>query len=62
MVANSDPPIKYFHLKVHPHEPVFAVAEKGDNPPIIFYSWPGLEVKKVLRDGAASEFNSIAFR
>ena len=51
-----------FTSKVHPHEPVFAVAEKGDNPPIIFYSWPGLEVNKVLRDGATSEFNSIAFR
>ena len=48
--------------KVHPHEPMFAVAEKGDNPPILFYSWPDLEVKKVLRDGAASEFNNITFR
>ena len=48
--------------KVHPHEPIFAVAEKGENPPIIFYSWPDLEVKKVLRNGAAAEFNSIAFR
>ena len=49
-------------FKVHPYEPMFAVAEKGDNPPILFYSWPDLEVKKVLRDGAASEFNSITFR
>ena len=51
-----------FFSKVHPYEPMFAVAEKGDNPPILFYSWPDLEVKKVLRDGAASEFNSITFR
>ena len=49
-------------MVVHPTEAIFAVAEKGENPPIILFSWPQLEVVRVLRNGTQKEFSCIAFR
>ncbi len=48
-------------IAVHPSKQVFAVAEKGSHPNIYIYSYPALQVLRVLRNGADSSYSSITF-
>ena len=49
-------------FQVHPKEPIFAVAEKGDEPIIFLYVWPELTILSCLRHGTAKQYSCIAFR
>ena len=49
-------------FQVHPKEPIFAVAEKGDEPIIFLYVWPELNILSCLRHGTAKQYSCIAFR
>lgn len=44
---------KYSHL---------TVAENGDNPPIIIYEWPSMNIVGILKEGAARRFAHINYR
>ena len=48
--------------QVHPKHKLFAVAEKGDAPNIIIYSYPELRKINVLRGGTEKEYAYIDFK
>ncbi|ENN71887.1 hypothetical protein YQE_11424, partial [Dendroctonus ponderosae] len=45
----------------NPEFPYFAVAECGDNPIIILYVWPTLEIVCVLKGGASKTYANLDF-
>ena len=49
-------------LKVHPKNPVFAVAERGEEPLIILYTWPSKRILSVLKNGTTNAYSCITFR
>jgi len=46
---------------VHPKLPLFAVAEKGEDPEILIYSYPDLKIKHRLKNGTERTFSDIQF-
>ena len=46
---------------VHPSHKYFAVGEKGNDPNIYIYTYPALEIVKVLRKGTERGFASLSF-
>ena len=36
-------------LAVHPHQPLFAVAERGSPPVLTIFSWPSLEITTTIK-------------
>lgn len=49
----TNPNAEYSHL---------TVAENGDNPPIIIYEWPSMEIFGILKEGAAKRYAHINYR
>ena len=48
-------------VAVHPSKQYFAVAETGSRPNIYIYSWPALQVVRILRGGTELAFTSVTF-
>ena len=50
------------HIAIHPSKKYYGVAEKGDWPYIMIYSWPQQKVYRVLRKGTTRGYSYINFR
>lgn len=48
-------------LDIHPSRKFFAVGEKGTQPNIYIYSYPEIEVVKVLEGGTEKNYACISF-
>lgn len=48
-------------VAVHPNKRLFAVAETGTSPRIFIYSWPALQVLRILRGGTEKAYASVCF-
>mmetsp|Transcript_9196 Transcript_9196/g.18000 ORF Transcript_9196/g.18000 Transcript_9196/m.18000 type:complete len:1645 (+) Transcript_9196:104-5038(+) len=48
-------------ITIHPTLPLFAVAEKGEKPRILIYSYPEMEVKHTLEKGTERTYSDIQF-
>lgn len=46
---------------MHPSRGFFAVAEKGNQPPINVYTWPGLRLYRILRGGTQKAYAHLNF-
>jgi WD40 repeat protein len=46
---------------VHPSREFFAVGDKGNNPNIYIYSYPGLQIVKILKKGTEKGFAAMSF-
>eukprot|EP00899_Mesostigma_viride_P010867 jgi/Mesvir1/19782/Mv13079-RA.2 len=48
-------------VAVHPSRKYFAVCEKGASPNVYIYSYPGLKILKILRDGTERAYSAAVF-
>ncbi|KAL0267585.1 UNVERIFIED_CONTAM: hypothetical protein PYX00_009818 [Menopon gallinae] len=49
------------HIATNPVLPHIAVGEKGDEPDIIIYQWPGLEIVAVLKQGTQRAYSHLNY-
>ncbi|XP_033224478.1 cilia- and flagella-associated protein 44 isoform X2 [Belonocnema kinseyi] len=49
------------HITKNPKLNHFAVGENGNNPPIIIYEWPSLDIVTVLWHGTTRSFSHLAY-
>lgn len=49
-------------VAVHPSRQFIAVADKGVNPNIYIYSFPDLQVRRILRKGTERAYSDVSFR
>ncbi|XP_011307884.1 uncharacterized protein [Fopius arisanus] len=49
------------HIAKNPQESHIAVGETGENPPIIIYKWPSMNVITVLQNGTKKNYSHLAY-
>ncbi|XP_020280668.1 cilia- and flagella-associated protein 44 [Pseudomyrmex gracilis] len=49
------------HVTKNPVFDHIAVGENGENPPIIIYKWPSMEIVTILHDGTLKRYSHLAY-